>query len=927
MSKLVKLSILVLFVSLFVGFTGSAKAYYPTLNVSPDGTGNVTVTISGGQPNAAVVITFTPPGSSLPTNIDGTTDYSGNFTTVFSTGGYNTNIASQITATVGGQQAYLNGGYGGYNGGCGYYGCTNVGGMTLSQTSLTLSVGQSTSVTASFPYPVYGYTNNIYISSNSNSSVASASVSGNQVTVYGIASGSTSISVCQNSGSSACASLYVTVGGGTNCYTYGSYNCGSNGSVWFNPTSPSMYVGQSLAVSINSNSYSTAYPYNSTAYYISSNSNSGVVTATVSGTVLNLYANQSGSSSISVCSSALGDCGTLYVTVSGGNNCGYYGCSVGGLVVSPSSLSLTVGQSATASVSVGSYYYSGGYYISSNSNSGIASASISGSQVTVYGIASGSTTLSVCQNSGSSACASLYVTVTGVLGANTNLWFSPGNPNLYVGQSLAVSINSSAYSGAYPYNSGAYYYISSNSNSGVVTATVSGTVLNLYANQSGSSSIIVCNSSLGFCGTIYVTVGGSSNYGGSLSLSQSSVALNVNQTASVAVYGNGSYYISSNSNSSVASAYISGSSVNITGLVAGSNTISICQTNPSYQCGTLYVTVNGYNSGNGYGTGSLWFNPASVSLNVGQSLPVSINSNIGYGTGYYISSNSNSYVASASLSGSQLNIYGLTAGTTTITVCQSNGGCGSLYATVGGSNYSNGNIVLSQYTLGLNVGQSATVNVSGNGGYGYYISSNGNPGAVSANFNGSVITVYGITNGSSTLQICQNSASSCVSLYVTVGGGYAYAGGYSSSGGGLAFPGGSGSGGGVLGVSSYPNGTLISVGSTVYIVYKGTQTPFADAFAFTGLGFSFNNVLAVGSSGLAASGYIVSTPYARHPWGSWIKSGSTIYFVSDQGLIPIPDWATFLNNGGQAALVVPANTYDFKLAILSPMVAGDPRLQ
>ena len=128
--------------------------------------------------------------------------------------------------------------------------------------------------------------------------------------------------------------------------------------------------------------------------------------------------------------------------------------------------------------------------------------------------------------------------------------------------------------------------------------------------------------------------------------------------------------------------------------------------------------------------------------------------------------------------------------------------------------------------------------------------------------------------------------------------------------------------------STYANGQLISEGSTVYIVYKNTKTAFSSASAFLGLGFSFNNVLAVGNSGLAESGYTVTKANASHPWGTWIKnSGNTVYFVGDLGLIPVPNWNTFLNNGGQAGFIVPANSYDFSLPILSPMTLNDPRLQ
>ena len=190
---------------------------------------------------------------------------------------------------------------------------------------------------------------------------------------------------------------------------------------------------------------------------------------------------------------------------------------------------------------------------------------------------------------------------------------------------------------------------------------------------------------------------------------------------------------------------------------------------------------------------------------------------------------------------------------------------------------------------------------------------------------GSTVNIYGVGGGSTTIAVCQTSPLSCSNLYVTVSGGYYY--GYDGTGGGLQYPGSGSSGSGVLGAVTYPNGSLISENGTIYITYKNTKTGFASAWAFLGLGFKFSNVLAVDNSGLVDSGYTVTTRYVRHPWGSWVKSGNTIYFVHETGLIPVPDWSTFLQNGGQAAQIVPANLYDFKLPILSALAAGDSRLQ
>ena len=69
---------------------------------------------------------------------------------------------------------------------------------------------------------------------------------------------------------------------------------------------------------------------------------------------------------------------------------------------------------------------------------------------------------------------------------------------------------------------------------------------------------------------------------------------------------------------------------------------------------------------------------SNISMYYGQNNSITI-----YGSGnYYISNNSNPYVASAYLNGNNLNIYASNPGSTNITICQNNGSCAYLYITV-----------------------------------------------------------------------------------------------------------------------------------------------------------------------------------------------------------------------------------------------------
>jgi len=697
-------------------------------------------------------------------------------------------------------------------------------------------------------------------------------------------------------GSSSQVQLYVTVGGQQSAtisiYPSGGSFCGyygcNVGGLNISPSSLNISVGQSASANVSIGSY-----IYSGSYYISNNSNSSVASASISGSTVNVYGLNSGSTTITVCSTS-STCAYLYVTVSGGS-------TGGNIYFSPSSVNLTAGQSQSVTIYNNNNYYNSNYYISSNSNSNVASAYISGNSLYVSGLVSGSTSINVCQSSYSN-CATLYVTVSG--GSGGSLSLSQTNVSMTVGQSLTVTA----------YNAPAVY-ISSNSNPSIVSSSLDVNKINLYGSTAGSSTIYVCAiSSSSQCANIYVTVSGSGNYG-NIYFSPSSVNLTAGQSQSVTIYNNNNYYnnnyyVSSNSNSSVASASISGSTLYVNALTSGSTSIAVCQSGYS-NCATLYVTVSGGSSNT-----NLWFSPASPNLYVGQSLAVSVNSSA-YATvypyntnAYYVASNSNSNVASASISGTVLNLYAYQNGSTNISVCHSSlSFCSTLYVTVGGGS-SGGSLSMSQTSVNVGVNQNVNVTVYGSGSY--YISSNSNSSVATASISGNTLSIYGRQYGSTSISICQSGYSSCVSVYVTVSG--------YSTGGGLTYP-------GVLGASTYSNGQLISENGTVYMVYKNTKTGFVSASVFTSLGFKFANVIEVGSSGLTDSGYLIRNSYSSHPWGTWVKSGSTVYFVHEQGLIPVPDWNTFLNNGGQASFIVSANSYDLALPRLSNMTYSDYRLR
>ncbi len=531
-----------------------------------------------------------------------------------------------------------------------------------------------------------------------------------------------------------------------------------------------------------------------------------------------------------------------------------------------------------------------------------------------------------------------------------DLSVSQSNVTLNVGQSASVSLYTASNQVA---------NLTSITNTNVVNATVSNNVLSLYAIANGTSQIGVCATNQA-CAYVYVTVNGynngnNGNYG-SVTLSQNSVSMTSGQNMNVSIYSsngsNNTFYISNNTNSNIASATISGSSLNVYAYNSGNTTVTVCNSNysnnnGSNNCASLYITVTGSNNGNN----QISLSQNNIDLSIGQSAYVTITSNNGYyGNNFYIASNTNSGIAVAAINGNQLGINAVGFGTTSINICNQNygsgsGNCASLYVNVNNINNNNNNCSY-YYTCNNNSGLyfsnvsptqpvlnqyfSYAFQVSGgNAPYYFYINSGSLPYGLTLSSNG-VLTGTPTQSGSFnfTIRANDNYSRSAVSntIYMTVsnnsnGNNFNncyYLNGYYTC---------ANRDGSVLGASVYTSGTLIKENNTIYIVYKNTRSGFANFAAFSGLGYKLENVLYVSNSGLVDSGHIVTTAAMAHPWGTWIKSGNTIYFVHDSGLIPIASYDIFLNNGGVDANVVSANVYDFNKPVLPVLGFNDTRIK
>lgn len=495
------------------------------------------------EATAQIKLSYLPPGAAtLSTIIVGTTDSAGKFSTSLSSGGYGIPAGSPVFATVSGVQSPM-----------GLW-PTYTSTLTLNKTNIQVAVGQHVAIGGSAA---------LILATNSEPSIMTTSVSGSQITITGVSSGSGTVTVCaMNAG---CRSIAVEVGAQT-----------GQTQITFSPENPVLTVGQSSTVVVLGGG--------TNGYSITTNTNASVVDPSFGGgyRALYLYANAAGSSTLTICSLETStNCSNLVVTVLDTVSKTFS--------FTPNNLTLIPGLTQSSTVSGGP---DNSYYISSNTNSGIAQASMVGSVVNVVGgNTAGTATITVCSATVSNRCGALSVTVNNANtgSSSTTIAFSQNVVTVPAGETTTVTVTGGNNSG---------YSVSSNSNSSVVTATVNGSsnIVNLTGSAMGSSIVSICSTSAGTtCASLYVTVTASLP---TIVLSPSTTTITPGSKTLVSVTGGSSTTtIKSNTNSSVASATLSGNGTGLVltgGSASGTTVITVCPTDSiTSKCVTLTATVLG----------------------------------------------------------------------------------------------------------------------------------------------------------------------------------------------------------------------------------------------------------------------------------------------------------------------------------------------
>jgi hypothetical protein len=515
-------------------------------------------------------------------------------------------------------------------------------------------------------------------------------------------------------------SVYVTINGQQSTSTTWPYlsNTSTSGAFSLNQTGLVLSLGQT----------STLTATNATSMYLFNNTNPSVVNVSISGNQINVSANSNGSTVFTVCSGSSSNCISVYVTVQNNN--------AQLLTFSQSNATVTTGQTVPISI----YGGSGVYTIVSNSNASIIQASLNGTTLNLYGNSgNGQSSITVCTLDLSS-CGIINATI-GTM-SSSPIAFSQTSPTLAVGQTISLILSGSS----------GTYSISSNSNSGSVQASISGSSLTLYGISYGTSNIVVC-SSTGSCGPLTVSVS-SGGGGGAITLSQSNLVLVSGQTVGVTISGGSLPYNVSSNATGIVQNTLNTNILTLTGLSSGSTSVNVCSSGGG--CTAISVVVNASTGGTGV-SATPGFSQNTLTLNSGQNSTISI---IGNGS-YYLAGNTNGSIAGAVISGSNVVITANANGTTVITICQSTSQCNTITVTVGNNNNTVTTPIINPIIL---IGQKSIFTMSG--GSSYYLSSPANNSFLT-NISGNTLTITGVTVGQGQVILC-SSSNRCLTFIVNV---------------------------------------------------------------------------------------------------------------------------------------------------------------
>ena len=554
-----------------------------------------------------------------------------------------------------------------------------------------------------------------YTVSSSNTGVATVTVGVTGFSITGVAAGTALINIVDAVGKSL--STNVTVGTGS--------------------AIAALFVTAPSSVVIAASGAASYLVGGGSGAYVASSSNTGIATAAVNGAGLTITGVAAGTAQVSVFD-LVGNSVKVNVTVGSG---------------SPSSLYMTAPSAVTVAPAASPTYVIGGGtapYMVSTSNALVARAVISGTSLTITGVAAGSAQISVFDATGASVSTLVAVSVDVTPALQTT---APSALTMATGTALPYTISG-----------GTAPYTVVSSNTVVSTASlVGGNGLNIAGTTTGSAQVVVFDAA-GKSVTVALTVvgaGGSALYTTAPPLG---VTIGTTGTGVYTVGGGTPGYTASTSNASVATASVVGSTLTITGVAGGTATVSL--RDGAAAAVLIPVTV---------GSANALFSTAPSTLTI--ALAAAPTYTISGGSAPYSASSSNVSVVTTGVTGTILTITAVAAGTATVTVLDATGKSVTSNVTVSASAptplfTTADTTAVACVTAGYNgcvtIATGATPSYVIGGGTAPYVAVSSNVVVATANIVGTALTIQGLAAGVTTVQITDSlGAKNTISVTVT----------------------------------------------------------------------------------------------------------------------------------------------------------------
>ncbi len=446
-------------------------------------------------------------------------------------------------------------------------------------------------------------------------------------------------------------------------------------------------------------------------------SSAGSVIARVSGSQLSITAAGIGAATVVVSDSA-GAVVSISVTV---------GSGVTLFTTAPSNLLLSVGDTKTFTISGGVTGYT------ATSSAGSVIARVSGSQLSITAGGGGTATVAVSDSGGAT------VLIQVAVGSGLDLFTSAGT---------TVTVAVGATSSQYTIGGGSELYAISSGNIGVATVGISGNrfVINGVA---GGKATVTVRDSVGKTVSIDVVVGSPNAL---FTSSGPDISVAVGEIQTFAIGGGSTPYSVSSTNTTFASASVSGTTLTIRGVAAGSAIVVV-----SDALGTsvkINVTV-------GAPPSALFTTAAAV---VTLAPRETTTYTIGGGIQPYSVSSSNTSSVNATVSGTTLTLSATTTGgNAQVVVTDATGKTVAIAVTVG----SGPAIALfTSAPSAITISPGASPNYSVGGGTAPYTATSSNVGVVTTNVVGATLTINGVSAGVATVVI-RDAVGATVTLNVT----------------------------------------------------------------------------------------------------------------------------------------------------------------